>query len=70
MLYLPGEGDFTVTDVYSTNRFGEVGLAIGDQPLQQAGDIMAPGAEATAYFEEQAQNLGAAGRRPHHRLHE
>ncbi|MGP5384708.1 ExeM/NucH family extracellular endonuclease [Brachybacterium tyrofermentans] len=57
MLYLPGEGDFTVTDVYSTNRFGEVGLAIGDQPLQQAGDIMAPGAEATAYFEEQAQNL-------------
>ena len=57
MLYLPGEGDFTVTDVYSTNTFGEVGLAIGDQPLQQAGDIMAPGAEATAYFEEQAQNL-------------
>jgi predicted extracellular nuclease len=51
MLYLPGEGDFTVTDVYSTNRFGEVALAIGDEPLQQAGDIMRPGEEATAYFE-------------------
>ena len=57
MLYLPGEGDFTVTDVYATNRYGEVGLAIGDQPLQQAGDIMAPGPEATAYYEQQAQNL-------------
>lgn len=51
MLYLPGEGDFTVTDVYDTGRFGEVTLAIGDQPLLQAGDIMRPGEEATAYFE-------------------
>ena len=51
MLYLPGEGDFTVTDIYSTNKYGEITLAIGDEPLQQAGDIMAPGAEATEYFE-------------------
>ncbi|ATG50930.1 glutamate--cysteine ligase [Brachybacterium vulturis] len=50
MLYLPGEGDFTVTDVYPTNRFGEVTLAIGDEPLWQAGELMAPGAEATEYF--------------------
>ncbi|MDN6303887.1 MAG: ExeM/NucH family extracellular endonuclease, partial [Brachybacterium sp.] len=50
MLYLPGEGDFTVTDVYNTNTFGEVTLAIGDEPLQQAGDIMAPVVEATAFF--------------------
>ncbi|GAA1490843.1 ExeM/NucH family extracellular endonuclease [Brachybacterium sacelli] len=57
MLYLPGEDDFTVTDVYDTGRFGEVGLAIGDEPLQQAGDVMRPGEDATAYFERQAQNL-------------
>ncbi len=50
MLYLPGPGDFTVTDVYDTHSFGEVTLAIGDRPLQQAGDIMRPGAEATEYF--------------------
>jgi predicted extracellular nuclease len=50
MLYLPGEEEFTVTDVYATNQFGEVALAIGDEPLQQAGDIMRPGEEATAYF--------------------
>ncbi|HEX7350214.1 ExeM/NucH family extracellular endonuclease [Brachybacterium sp.] len=57
MLYLPGEGDFTVTDVYNTNRFGEVSLAIGDEPLQQAGDIMAPGEEASAYFDSRAEQL-------------
>ncbi|MBB5830283.1 ExeM/NucH family extracellular endonuclease [Brachybacterium aquaticum] len=57
MLYLPGEGDFTVTDVYSTNTYGEVGLAIGDEPLWQAGDIMRPGAEATAYYESRADQL-------------
>lgn len=53
MLYQPGKGDFTVTDVYPTNKFGEVTLAIGDKPLRQAGDVMAPGADATAYYEEQ-----------------
>ena len=57
MLYLPGEGDFTVTDVYNTNRFGEVTLAIGDQPLLQAGDIMRPGEEATAYFDSRAEQM-------------
>ena len=57
MSYLPGEGDFTVTDVYPTNQFGEVGLAIGDEPLQQAGDIMEVGQEATAFHEAQAERL-------------
>ncbi|WP_341856642.1 lamin tail domain-containing protein [Brachybacterium sp. GPGPB12] len=70
MLYLPGAEEFTVTDVYSTNRFGEVGLAIGDQPLQQAGDIMRPGAEATAYYESRDALKVLAGRRPHHELPE
>ncbi|GAB2536597.1 ExeM/NucH family extracellular endonuclease [Brachybacterium huguangmaarense] len=50
MLYLPGEGDFTVTDVYPTNQYGEIGLAIGDEPLRQPGDVMRPGAEATAMW--------------------
>jgi predicted extracellular nuclease/2',3'-cyclic-nucleotide 2'-phosphodiesterase (5'-nucleotidase family) len=55
MLYLPGEKEFTVTDVYPTNRFGEVTLAIGEEPLKQAGDIMRPGEEATAYYESRAE---------------
>src|SRR5690606_12093792 len=56
MLYLPGEGELTVTDVYSTNRYGEITLAIGDEPLWQAGDIMRPGPEATAYFDSRAEH--------------
>ena len=55
MLYLPGEEEFTVTDVYATNQYGEVALAIGDEPLQQAGDIMRPGEEATAYYESREE---------------
>ncbi|MGP9538372.1 ExeM/NucH family extracellular endonuclease [Brachybacterium sp. AOP43-C2-M15] len=57
MLYLPGEGDFTVTDTYDTGRFGEVTLAIGDEPLVQAGDIMRPGEEATAHHESLAEQM-------------
>src|SRR5699024_11998844 len=57
MAYLPGGDDFTVTDVYGTNQFGEVGLAIGEEPLKQAGDIMEVGEEATAHFEAQAERL-------------
>jgi predicted extracellular nuclease/2',3'-cyclic-nucleotide 2'-phosphodiesterase (5'-nucleotidase family) len=55
MLYLPGAEEFTVTDVYATNQYGEVALAIGDEPLQQAGDIMRPGEEATAYYESREE---------------
>src|SRR5690625_7755758 len=57
MTYLPGGDDFTVTDVYGTNQFGEVGLAIGEEPLKQAGDIMEVGEEATGHFEAQAERL-------------
>ncbi|HIY24640.1 MAG TPA: ExeM/NucH family extracellular endonuclease [Candidatus Brachybacterium merdigallinarum] len=57
MLVLPADGDFTVTNVYPTNQFGEVGLAIGEEPLRQPGDIMAPGAEATELFAAQDDQL-------------
>ncbi|HMO10852.1 MAG TPA: ExeM/NucH family extracellular endonuclease, partial [Actinotalea sp.] len=42
-------GDFTVSNTYSTNQYGEVGLAAGDTPLWQPTDLAAPGtAEAAA----------------------
>jgi 5'-nucleotidase len=42
-------GDFTVSNTYSTNQYGEVGLASGDTPLVQPTDAGRPGsAEATA----------------------
>ena len=42
MLYRP-TGDYTVTDTFSTNQYGEVGLAAGDKPLIQSTDAAAPG---------------------------
>ncbi|SMY10708.1 ExeM/NucH family extracellular endonuclease [Brevibacterium jeotgali] len=54
MLILP-TGDITVSDTYGTNRYGEVGLVNGTEPLFQATDVVSPGAEAIAYEEESAQ---------------
>jgi 5'-nucleotidase len=36
-------GDFTVSEVYNTNRFGEVVLAAGDQPAPIPTDLYRPG---------------------------
>ncbi|WP_322098168.1 ExeM/NucH family extracellular endonuclease [Nakamurella alba] len=47
MLYLP-TGDFTVSDVYSTNQYGEVGLASGTTPLIQPTDVARPGSTEAA----------------------
>ena len=42
MLFQP-TGDYTVTNTFSTNRFGEVGLAVGTTPLLQTTEVAAPG---------------------------
>ncbi|RMI08974.1 ExeM/NucH family extracellular endonuclease [Cellulomonas triticagri] len=42
MLYLPS-GDLTVSNTYSTNQYGEVGLASGTTPLVQPTEVAAPG---------------------------
>ncbi|WP_348788755.1 ExeM/NucH family extracellular endonuclease [Leifsonia sp. NPDC080035] len=48
MLIAP-QGAFTVTDVYSANQYGEIGLAAGDKPLVQPTETARPGtAEYTA----------------------
>lgn len=54
MLVQPS-GDITVTDNYSTNRYGEIGLVNGTEPLKTATDVVAPGAEAVAYEAENAK---------------
>lgn len=54
MLVQP-QGDFTVSNTYSTNQYGEVGLAAGTTPLQQPTDVAAPGSpEATAVTADNA----------------
>ncbi|MBU4335970.1 MAG: ExeM/NucH family extracellular endonuclease, partial [Actinobacteria bacterium] len=54
MLVTP-TGDFTVTNTYSTNQYGEVGLAAGTTPLLQPTDVAAAGStEALATAEDNA----------------
>lgn len=54
MLFAP-QGAYTVSNTYSTNQYGEVGLAFGDEPLRQPTDAARPGsAEAAAIAAENA----------------
>ncbi|WP_130013222.1 ExeM/NucH family extracellular endonuclease [Serinicoccus sediminis] len=48
MLVQP-EGTYTITNNYQLNQYGQLGLAIGDEPLYQATDQVLPGPEADAY---------------------
>ena len=47
MLLAP-EGPFTVTNTYSTNQYGEVGLAAGTTPLLQPTEVGRPGSPQAA----------------------
>lgn len=47
MLIAP-QGPFTVTNTYSTNQYGEVGLAAGTTPLRQPTDVARPGSPEAA----------------------
>ena len=47
MLYQP-TGDFTITNTFSTNQYGEVGLAAGTTPLVQPTDVARPGSPQAA----------------------
>ncbi len=46
MLVAP-EGPYAVTDNYATNQYGEVGLAIGDRPLQTPTNVVLPDDDVT-----------------------
>ncbi|NUS50487.1 MAG: ExeM/NucH family extracellular endonuclease [Nocardioidaceae bacterium] len=53
MLVAP-QGDYTVTDTFTINNFGEVGLARGRSPLPQPTDVAAPGSAAQAVAADNA----------------
>ena len=48
MLVLP-QSTYTITNNYQLNQYGQLGLALGEEPLYQATDVVLPGAEAEAY---------------------
>ena len=45
-------GTYTITNNYDLNQFGQIGLAVGDEPLYQATEVVRPGADAIAYEAE------------------
>lgn len=51
MLVQPS-GTYTITNNFQLNQFGQLGLAVGDEPLYTATDVVLPGAAATAYEAE------------------
>ncbi|KAA1374566.1 ExeM/NucH family extracellular endonuclease [Aeromicrobium fastidiosum] len=52
-MLLDVEGTYTVTNNYTTDRFGDIGLVDGDEPLDQPTNVVAPGEAAK---ELQARN--------------
>ena len=57
MLFQP-TGDYTVTNTFATNQFGEVGLAVGDHPLIQNTEVAKPGTpEADAVVADNAKRV-------------
>ncbi len=50
MLYRP-TGDFTVTNTFGTNQYGEVGLASGTTPLLQRTEVEKPGPAGSSAVE-------------------
>lgn len=57
MLVYP-QGEFTITNNYSTNQWAEIGLAAGSTPLRQPTDVARPGsAEYEALVAENADRL-------------
>ncbi len=57
MLLAP-QGDFTVTNSYSTNQYAEVGLAAGTTPLRTPTDVARPG---TLDYDTAVADNGARG---------
>ncbi|XBH22201.1 ExeM/NucH family extracellular endonuclease [Jonesiaceae bacterium BS-20] len=57
MLYMP-TADFTVSETYNANLYGEIGLAFGDKPLRQPTDVALPGSPEMNAVLELNKELG------------
>lgn len=49
--------EFTVTNNYSTNQYGEIGLATGDRPLISPTEVANPNTDTAGYEKVQQDNL-------------
>lgn len=51
------QGTYTVTDHYTLNQFGEIGIVLGEEPLTTPTAAHRPGPEADALAEENAERI-------------
>ena len=56
-MVLAPQGDWTVTDNYSLNQYGSLGIVPGTTPLDNPTSVALPGAEAQAVAAASAQQL-------------
>lgn len=51
------QGDWTVTDHYTLNQYGEVGIVTGTEPLRNPTSVVLPGEEAQAMASRNAERV-------------
>ncbi|GAB3179804.1 hypothetical protein GCM10027060_08230 [Nesterenkonia halophila] len=51
------QGSYTVTDNYTLNQYGELGVVAGSEPLSTPTDVVAPGEQSQALAAENAERL-------------
>lgn len=51
------QGTYTVTDHYTLNQYGEIGIVLGDEPLINPTSAVSPGSEAQALAEQNSQRV-------------
>ena len=56
-MLLEPQGGYTVTDHYTLNQFGEVGIVPGEEPLTNPTSVVAPGEDAAALAAENAERM-------------
>ncbi len=56
-MLLEPQGDYTITDNYRTNQYGEIGVAPGPKPFDTPTNVVAPGAPAIAKARQNAAAL-------------
>lgn len=56
-MLLDPQGSYTVTDHYTLNQYGEIGIVLGEEPLINPTSAFRPGAEAEALAAQNAERV-------------
>lgn len=56
-MLLDPQGSYTVTDHYTLNQYGEIGIVAGEEPLTNPTSVATPGEDAAALAAENAERM-------------